>query len=338
LFPDATETFVIKPRGHCAALLPCFAAAWPDMKHVMLYRGGLKTIESMVRAFGSEPVDLWRSALYRSPALRRRYPGDAGGLKLVHVLDGADVALDWAREEGYFYGLDAMGRYCLLWCRILTMFQSFLRRGSSTRRGSNDDAGEGVCDGAVAGAGESRNAGGDAGGDVGWDAAGAGGDVDGDVGGDAGGDAVGWDAAGAGAADAVVLSFEDTVRDPDGMLAALCHWLFGGDACAIREAIGDRGTGAASKDVHGAGILSNKRIGRIARPRLTQAARAQCDGICDRLGVPRIDPSPQERAVPNAALNAECGGKMAAPAGALQQTLLSFFDGRVLRPVERRMG
>ena len=121
------------------------------------------------------------------------------------------------------------------------------------------------------------------------------------------------------------------------MLAALCHWLFGGDARGIREAIGDRGTGAASNDVHGAGILSNKRIGRIARPRLTQAARAQCDSICDRLGVPRIDPSPQGRAVPNVAPNAECGGKVPAPAGALQQTLLSFFDGRVLRPVERRL-
>jgi len=118
----------IKPRGHCIKYLPELAAACPELKNLFLYRDCRKTVGSMVRAFGSEPIDLWRRALSQSPMLRWLCPQQAATLKYIQILSD-DEELDWAREDGYFFQLDASGRYTLLWASICRMYTNYRNEG-----------------------------------------------------------------------------------------------------------------------------------------------------------------------------------------------------------------
>jgi hypothetical protein len=113
--------FAIKPRGHCIKLLQPIDAALPGLRHLFLYRDGLPTVQSMTRAYSSEPVQLVRYWLMQSAVTRRLFPASAAGVTAVTVISD-DPALVWARAEDYFVALPVFAKNALLWAVIVRTY------------------------------------------------------------------------------------------------------------------------------------------------------------------------------------------------------------------------
>jgi hypothetical protein len=118
VWPNA-EVVVIKPRGHCIVLMEAMAEAAPDSRHLFLYRNGAATVQSMMRAFGSEPADLKRRAFLQNHnrVLQRVLPSWWQPLIVTFALSN-DPAMAWARNPAVFSALPLLVKYILLWGSI----------------------------------------------------------------------------------------------------------------------------------------------------------------------------------------------------------------------------
>jgi hypothetical protein len=118
--PLGISLYVIKPRGHCIKLLPAIDAALGTSSadtqnhQLFLYRGSVKTVQSMTRAFGSESDQLIRGPLLQWRWLRRLLPARAASYTGIFVISD-DPKLDWARDFDYFGGLPLFAKYWLMW-------------------------------------------------------------------------------------------------------------------------------------------------------------------------------------------------------------------------------
>mmetsp|Transcript_73737 Transcript_73737/g.196527 ORF Transcript_73737/g.196527 Transcript_73737/m.196527 type:complete len:300 (-) Transcript_73737:47-946(-) len=118
---------VIKPRGHCTKLLPMLTKAAPYAQNFFLYRQGLDTVNSMTRAYGSQPIDVLRQYTLRSPVLRRLFPSVVPAIKFGTVLCD-EAEFEWLKNDATFLTLEAFERNTLVYGFIV---RSYLKARNS---------------------------------------------------------------------------------------------------------------------------------------------------------------------------------------------------------------